>query len=315
MQLKRLKKIVLLLIICGIFGIGAAMAVEKDLVPGATAQGDFLLSPARMEIFLQPGESTNRNIEIVNRSGEELIIALSVEDFTGNELGSVQLMGEEKGPYSLKDFVYFEEREFTLWQGERAIVPIAINLPVDVEPGGLYASVLAAAKRLETGENSASGVVKPVARLGALLFVRVEGNGVDKGELVDFSAKKIFFKRGDIDFQVTYENSGNVHQAPYGEIAIRNFRENTLGVIEVDPWFIMPGFRRTRELVWENNLGFGRYSAELTLYKNYDNQVDGERIVFWIIPWYAMIVLAGLAAVIVMLILLLSKYKKSKDKK
>lgn len=62
------------------------------------------------------------------------------------------------------------------------------------------------------------------------------------------------------------------------------------------PYFSMPDSLRYREVVWDKDGLFGRYTAELTMNRGYGGNVDVVKIAFWVIPWN-MIGIAVLIAV------------------
>ena len=118
---------------------------------------DFVLEPTKNEVILEPGETGVRNISVVNRTERTITFTIDIEDIVGsdNPNDQVKLLGEERGPYSLKDFLIPEVREFTIKTGERITIPVTVSLPADAEPrhqryagrlGRLYAQGRGAAR-------------------------------------------------------------------------------------------------------------------------------------------------------------------------
>lgn len=261
-----------------------AFAFEiKDL--SVEQKGDFVLSPAKLDVAMDPGTVKTEYLTITNRLGREAWFNVSVEDFTGsNDPGkTIILLGNEKGPYSLKDFSAPEIPSFTLKAGQEITFSVTITVPEDAAPGGLYGSVLITSQP----SKGASGAIT-VSRLGALFFVRVNGDAKENGSLQDFSlkgAKKWFYEKGPFTFLFLYKNSGNVHLAPYGNITIRNSIGQAIDVIDIDPYFAMPDSVRQREITWNKDVLLGRYKAEINLNRGYKNIIDTKELIFWVIPW------------------------------
>jgi hypothetical protein len=117
--------------------------VEK-LTGDALAQGDFVVGPGRAEIEVQPGQTVVYEISIANRISDNRTFELTVEDIAGSPDASraVLLLGEERGPYTVKDYISFPENTFTLDLGERARIPVTITIPPDAEPAELKRLVL-----------------------------------------------------------------------------------------------------------------------------------------------------------------------------
>lgn len=261
--------------------------------PGMTIENDFALGPGKTELFLNPGDTVTKELYITNRLGREVEFVIDIEDFTGSRdpKETVVLLGDKRGPYSLRDYLKPELKNFTLKQGQRMIMPVIISIPADAEPGGLYGSVLISAQPAksasQTEAGKAVGGAKIVTRLGTLFFVRVSGDVKEEGILKKFSAKldKYFFEKGPIPFEVLFENNGNVHLSPYGTIEIKNLLGREVGQLNIDPWFAMPDSLRAREVKWERGFLFGKYTALLKVNRGYGNIVDEMATTFWVIPW------------------------------
>lgn len=277
----------LTVVVCVVFPVSVHAQYRTERVDVNNAlYKDFVVGPGKIELEINPGESKTATIKVTNRTGSTRNFRLEVEDFTGSRdpSASVVLLGDQRGPYSLKDFLHFEATTFELENGEQAFVPVRVTLPTDVEPGGRYGSVLVSttAKEGATGQSSAI-----VSRIGTLFFVRVPGDVKEEGRLSGFqtlNAQK-FFGSGPITFRLLYENNGSVYLNPYGEVRIKNIIGQEVGVVEVDPWFSLPQSLRVREVSWERAFLFGRYTAVASINRGYDNVIDTEVLTFWVLPW------------------------------
>ncbi len=278
--------------------VHAAYKIESIDVANVVNK-DFVVGPGKIEIELNPGESKTAAIMVSNRTGDTKTFTLQVEDFTGskNPDESVVLLGNERGPYSLKDFLHFESKTFELKNGERAVVPVTVTLPVDVEPGGRYGSVLVSTTATKTAASQSSAIV---SRLGVLFFIKTPGDVMEDGHVSSFNTanNKKLFGSGPINFKLLYENNGSVHLNPYGEIRIKNMVGEEVGGIEVDPWFAMPQSVRTREVSWNRSFLFGRYTASASINRGYGDIIDTNEFSFWVIPWK----IAATVAVVIFLI-------------
>ncbi|HET8575305.1 MAG TPA: hypothetical protein VFM02_04015 [Candidatus Paceibacterota bacterium] len=279
----------------------SAYSIENT---NAELTGDFVLSPAKLEIDIDPGSTATRTISITNRVNKDVNFSVSVEDFEGSEdpNQAVVLLGDKTGPYSLKDFIKPEISTFSLKPGERITIPIAISIPQNAEPGGLYGSVLVQNVPDQTGNGA-----QTVSRLGALLFVRVAGAADEAGSLKNFQIEggKKVFTHGPFPFEFIYQNTGNVHLIPYGVITIYNILGNPVKTIDVDPYFALPDAIRYRKIVWDKGVLLGRYKAVLQLNRGYGDNggiVDTKEVVFWVLPWKW--ILGGIFALFVIILLI-----------
>jgi hypothetical protein len=264
---------------------------------------DFVVGPGKIELELNPGETKVALMTVTNRMGETRVFSFDVEDFTGsrNPQETVVLLGDERGPYSLKDFLKFEAPTVELKNGERATIPVTVSLPTDAEPGGRYGSVLVSTTALASDAAQRSAIV---SRLGVLFFVKTPGYVEEEGVLKGFTTlnDKKYFGQGPIDFRLLYENNGSVYVNPYGEIRINNILGEEVGVVEVDPWFSLPQSLRVREVSWDRPFLFGRYTAVASINRGYENIIDTATVTFWVIPWK--IALAGFVGIFVLVFLI-----------
>jgi len=280
-----------ILVCCG----NGVLAYQIQDLPDTEVKGDIVVGPTKVELFLNPGEKATKEIMVTNRTGRTINFSLGVEDFKGsrNPDQPIIFLGQESGPYSLKDWLRTELNEFTLKHGQRIYLPIEVSIPLDADPGGHYGAVFAVVSPdtlATTTENA--GQVSIVSRAGVLFFVRVNGQVQEEGQLKEISTPKNFYEAGPVSFNILFENNGTVHLTPYGTIEIKNLLGKTVDSIELDPWFVMPDSLRLREVSWEKGFLFGKYTAVATVNRGYQDIIDQESVSFWVIPWK--IVLAGL---------------------
>jgi hypothetical protein len=286
-----------------IFSAGNVLAFQIETLSDVSVEGDVVMGPGKIEVSLNPGGTADETIYFTNRTGRTVNFTVNVEDFKGsrNTDESTVFLGNERGPYSLRDYLHPDTWQFTLEHGQRISLPVKIEIPQNAEPGGLYGVVFATAeppKKSETANNgNAAATVGIAARVGCLFFVRVNGDLKEEGQLKNFSMadNKSYFEQGPIDFQFTYENNGSVHLVPYGAIEISNMAGKKTGLIEVSPYFAMPDSERLNEIKWDKELLFGKYTAVLSLNRGYGNIIDSKEVSFWVIPWK--LLLAGLLAI------------------
>lgn len=251
---------------------------------------DFVVGPGKVELTINPGETRTAEIRVSNRLGENRSFKIEVEDFTGsrNPEETVVLLGSERGPYTLKDYVFVPETDFSIDNGRRAIVPVTISIPTDAEPGSRFGSVLISTVADETSENGSGAAV--VSRIGTLFFVNIPGEAKHEGVLKEFVAKEgKYADKGPINFRLLYENTGSVHLNPYGEIRIKNMLGKEVGAVLLDPWFALPGSLRLREVSWNSPFLFGKYTATASVNRGYDNIIDSVDYTFWVLPWKVLV--------------------------
>ncbi|MFZ2252684.1 MAG: DUF916 domain-containing protein [Minisyncoccia bacterium] len=266
-------------------------------VPGGDAVvGDFVVGPGKVDITVLPGETKVVEVLVTNRTGEERQFNVTIEDAEGSRdvNTTLVLLGDDRGPYSLKDYVSVPHKSFILGHNERARIPVTISLPQNAEPGGLYGSVLIDTVAIDAKPGDSAGAAPQsaiIARIGTLFFVTVPGDVEKNGSLSHFGTvpEKIFFQGSPINFGILFENEGTMHLAPYGELRITNIFDEEVGYVEIDPWFVFPQSIRLREIVWDRDFLFGRYTATVFINRSYDDTIDTQSFSFWVLPLKVML--------------------------
>ncbi len=265
-------------------------------------QNDFVVSPGKTEVFLNPGDIVVKNVSVTNRNSHPVKFKLTTEDFVGSddlETPVVLLNEEENSPYSLKDFVHPEIREFTLKTGERVTVPVTISVPTDIEPGGHYGAVVVANVPTDpvTGkeiDGAAGGSTKLISRIASLLLVRINGPVTESGNLESvkpIGSSSSIFQSNPTGFGIVFKNTGEVHLVPHGTITVKNIFGSKVGSLAVDAYFALPKSTRYKEVLWTNPppFSFGRYTATLSLYKGYGDETQTMDITYWVLPWKVLV--------------------------
>lgn len=259
-----------------------------SFAPSLRAAGDFVLSPAKVELELRPGQEKTITLTVANRTDEPQSFRVSVEDVVGTQNPSIPLalLGTDRAPATLKDFIRVAVPDFDLAPGKSASVLATVSVPSQASPGSRHAAVLVSAVSpdFESTVPIANNTIVP--RVGALFFVKIPGAVKEAGGLREFStAQRSIFSSDPVTFRILYENTGNVYLNPYGEIRIKNFFGNEVGALEIDPWYVLPESVRTREILWGASDLFGRYTATIRMNQGYGSVIDEETISFWVIPW------------------------------
>ncbi len=276
---------------------------------------DFVVGPGKYEVFLKPGETRTFTLTVANRMGDDRPFFLSVEDVKGDPTGKepVVLLGNDRGPYSLRDWVKPAVWKLTIPHGKKAIIPVRIAVPSDAEPGGYYGSLLVSTQSKDAAAQTEAiaGAAKVVARIGVLLFVRVPGEVREEGSLVAFSLKegrKVWRHSDPMTFLISFRNDGTVHLNPSATITIRNLLGRRVNEIVVPAWYVLPQSLRTREVAWEVPYWLGRYTATLTLNPGYEKgAIQTATVTFWVVSWQALAVLAGVLLISFLLFVFLPK--------
>ncbi len=290
-------------------------------IPGGDAvMGDFVVGPGKVDITVKPGETKVVEMLVTNRTGERHAFNVTVEDAEGSmdPATSIVLLGDDTGPYSLKDYISVPHTRFELNHNQRARIPVTISVPANADPGGLYGSVLIDTVAIDAEAGNTGGTVPQsaiIARIGTLFFVTVPGAVEKDGGLKDFSTspKKMFYQKTPINFGILFENTGSIHLVPYGEMRITNMFDEEVGFVQLEPWFVLPQSLRLREISWDRDFLFGRYTATVNINRSYDDTIDTLSYSFWVLPWKPLA--GGFAVVFFVLFIIRAFFRKFEFKR
>lgn len=260
---------------------------------GDEVVGDFVVGPGKVELQIAPGQSKIVTISVSNRTGAAKLFKLEMEDAAGSQDPNtpVVLLGEQTGPYTMKDFISVADDSFIIEHNKRVQIPVTITLPANAEPGGLYGSLLVTTSSVEPATESGAPRSAIVSRIGTLFFITIPGTVERNGQVVDFSTvpDQTFYTKGPITMGVLFENTGSMHLNPYGSLTVTNLFGEEVGFVEIEPWFVMPKSLRLREITWDRELLLGRYAITANINRGYDDVIDTKVIHVWVLPWQFML--------------------------
>ena len=283
---------------------GTATAVD----PGS---GQALeIAPPLVNLKADPGETIKTEIKIRDIAQTQLLVTGEVNDFTsqGEEgIPKVDVDAEERSPYSIIDWVE-PLNQLVLEPQEIKSLPITIRVPANASPGGYYGVIRFTAT---PGELEQSGVALS-ASLGALIFIRVNGDANESMEIEELFAEKngrrsTFFDSKPITFVQRIKNTGNVQEQPVGILKVSDMFGNTIAnlTFNAERRNVLPdSIRRFETSLDKTNIGsrilFGLYTAELTTTFGANNDMTTtETTRIFVFPWQIVLgIVVALAAVI-----------------
>ncbi|MFH2136533.1 MAG: hypothetical protein ABII19_02795 [Patescibacteria group bacterium] len=280
------------------------------------------ISPPLMEFDGRPGDSIVDVVKVSNETDEPLVLTSSVRNFKAmDETGTPEFASDTEST-GLASWIQVSEKTVTLAVGERKSILFTINVPGDAEPGGHFAGILWSTGGAPAEDGPAVGVV---AETGTLVLVRIAGEIQETGQLVEFSTDKTRYSYLPVDFNVRFENTGNVHVKPAGEVQIRNMWGRKVASLAVNDNLnsVLPDSIRKFDAAWQKsempsgasewqkereNFAWGKYTATVILNYGVDNRVVTAEKSFWVFPW--LVTLFYLVSVVIVVLLLTSGVKK-----
>lgn len=257
------------------------------------------LSPSVLEISGSRGGIVDSTFMIFNPGASEQMYFLDLLGFQPtDETGTPSFLPKETQSDGLVSWIDFPFSEITVPAQSKIEVPFQVVIPDDVSSGGYYAAITASTA--PTDIVATNGAIVE-AKTAILVLFTVEGETVEKLELLDF---RILEKGGSLplgSYQFRVQNQGNVHLTPRGEIRVSNLFGRTIAsmdtnsaegrVLPASTRLFTESFEEEWDLTWLQAAGyqlrylmFGPLTAELTLSYGTDEILSAQTS-FWLIPW------------------------------
>ncbi|HTK04832.1 MAG TPA: hypothetical protein VL500_04565 [Candidatus Eisenbacteria bacterium] len=318
-------------LIARIFGT-TTLTLAALLLPFVAAKA-VTISPPYFDYSLNPGDTVLDVLKVFNESETPITLYPVLQNFTykeGDEVGTPDFYPANEDPVgtALAQWITLDATPITLAPQERANVQFALNIPKDkVQPGGHFGAIMLTTQPPE----QTGGKVGIGQTIGSLIFVRVSGEVRETASIADFGfkEKKIWYNYLPVDFVLRFENSGNTHLRPTGNLFIKDWMGRQVAVIKVNDAFssVLPLSRRKFEFGWRrfdnppdkselwkewHNFAFGKYKATLILNYGTSNQILSEEREFTVWPWRLLCILgAAVVFVLILSTLLMKAYNRA----
>lgn len=272
------------------------------------------ISPVRLEISGDPGETLIREMTLTNDTQSSQIYYSSFANFEAQgETGNPSFVDSA---YGLNKWMSAEEK-IALAPGASLIVPIKITIPIDADPGGHFAAVF-----WGTSPNTSDmPTISIGAKVGMLVLLSVNGEIDEAGGLLEFSTfdNKFWYNSLPISFKYRFSNEGSDRIKPMGKARIRNTFFIPIDKVNANPseGNILPGSVRRFEFDWIKhsrpdefiaptgtlakffdtawyqfrNFAVGLYSAKLNLTYGSEEMHAIKTTYFFVFPWQMLICL------------------------
>jgi len=289
--------IALLLVPSGtLFAQNASGSGESGRREIRSNQLSISLATPLFQLGLARGERWRSAIRMVNANPYPITIYASVSSFSQEgengqpRFSFLDLTAISTTTNDLSGWITVPRGPILIPADSTGEIPVSINIPDDASPGGHYAAVLVGTQPPDLKGESGVAIGSV---LSALFLVRVPGEVIEAGDIRDFYATRQFLDRPEVTLELRFENTGNVHIIPQGEIVIRNLWGKERGKIQINDTpnsgNVLPNSVRKFVFAWKgeaHTLEFGPYTAVVTL--AYGTEVRKHltrETTFWIVPW------------------------------
>ncbi|KKP98269.1 MAG: hypothetical protein US71_C0012G0024 [Parcubacteria group bacterium GW2011_GWD2_38_12] len=291
------------------------------------------ISPVRMEISGDPGQTLQGELELLNEQKESKTFYSSAQNF--------EARGESGAPYFLPDtskglasWIKVQE-SVTLKPDERKTIPFSIEIPRNTEPAGYFAAILWGTSPPQT---QGGGEVTIGGKLGVLILLSVSGETQEGGGLLEFKTEGgKFLTSLPITFNYRFSNDGSQRARPEGRLKVKNIFGGTSAMLSANSSLgnILPKSIRKFEVVWKTksqddfdefakvkqqyiknteeekvegffgavrnewkNFAFGLYKAELDLTYGQEQKTAEAQFRFFVFPWHLLSIIIFIFALL-----------------
>ena len=261
------------------------------------AQGSVVLSvsPTLFEMTANTAQTWQSSIRVINANQFPITVYAEPVNFAprgeGGDSSLIPIFDSEDDGATLAEWISVTPDEIVIPPEQTVSVPFTISVPADAAPGGHFAAVMIGTRSFDNTAGQAQVETSQVVT--SLVFLRVAGDITESGNIREFTTSNSVYERADATFSVRFENTGNVHLQPQGEIEIKNMWGQVRGVIPVNKHSqfgnVLPESIRNYTFHWSSDWAIadiGRHTAEITLaYGENTRQFVDSSTSFWIIPW------------------------------
>jgi hypothetical protein len=257
----------------------------------ATAQSpvdpavDFVVTPSRLEIRAEPGDSLQVPIRVYNEADEALVLDAYIENI---EVPRSELIQPDDLAFTASQWLRFDSDVLEIGGGGDQLVTIRADVPLGAPTGGYHAFGF-----IQSRPPPGSLGLQPSARVGVTVLVEVapDDTDLDRSARVSDSGLRVRWNGwfdADVIAHTVVDNTGEAHVVTGGVHTYRSWPGSGSLEAEIGPDTTLRGTRHTFETSWDAVPLFGKVTvtSELVYQAGPDDlPVIVTQHTVWIIPW------------------------------
>ncbi len=253
------------------------------LVP-ACLSAAVVVSPAKIEALIDPGERQSFLVTVSNTSDQEVTIRASLKAVSPTDRGLSIEDTNLAQARPVPPFIDVPEPVVVIAPHEEGRIPIVFAPQAGTKAGSLATVLLLTHERRREGTAQA----QIISRVAVPVLVTITGDLRPSGVLSFFNTanhRRITASR-QLTLIMRFHNQGTVQVNPYGILTIRSLFGRIRAQYRVDPWYVLSDSERSREFMLMVPRIPGFYYVTLELNRGYQDIVDTRTL--WIVytPWW-----------------------------
>jgi hypothetical protein len=278
------------------------------------------LSPSRLEISGDPGQTLSEKMVLINENNDVETFYSSYANF-----GAQGESGDPSFIPATDDLGTWitAQPSITLNPGESVTIPFTVNIPKDASAGGHFAVIFWGTASPQ------AGAVGVGSKTGLLVLLSVNGNVKQDAGFLNFNTlnNKFWYSTLPVSFEYRFKNAGGDRIKPVGPLTIRDTIFFPAQVLDANPGAgnVLPGSTRRLQVDWINytrpadyvaptgffakfwsnvsyqwkNFAIGLYSANLNVAYGTNNQHAKATVFFFVFPWQLALVMLIIAILVI----------------
>lgn len=236
--------------------VPTAYAAETD----STRPESVLISPVSKHYTVKAGSETIDKLTVINDGQSAFDFVAYTRPYSVNDESYVPDFVADAQNSDAYRWVQFDKSSYHAEPGQTVEVNYTIRVPANATPGGHYGVLFA--ETAAVGDVSGGSGVMRKKRVGAILYVTVEGDLTLRGSAKDFSVPFFQFKPPlTSDYRVV--NTGNTDFSVTSYLKVSDVFGRKKYEVQKDH-AVLPNTTRKITMSWPTASWLGLYKVELT---------------------------------------------------
>lgn len=307
---KQLKYILITALLTILLAFAAKSSKAQERLP-------LTISPARQQINVNPGESYNVSLKLINESQIPLTGTLKAVDFivTGRDGTPILLEGDDKplsNQFSASSWINLPFEKANIAANDVLKLNLKVNVPDDANPGGKYTAIYyETLGPTDTGSDSTSQFSAVSSRVVSLISFRVSGEVNESAFITTLNVPQ-FLEFGPVNVSFDIFNKGDLHITPTGQVSLKSWTGKEIDRQTLEQKNVFPDARRTYEAKLGNTWMFGKYKVEALAAYGESGQTAVASAFVWVVPVTLLVIL--ILSLIILVMAATFVYKKVTEK-
>lgn len=292
-------------LIAGLLGfsflVSSTHAAETTGVPPES----ILISPVSKHYDIKAGGETADKLTVINDGKSAFDFVTYARPYSVHDESYVPDFVADTQNSDAYRWIQFEKSSYHVEPGQTVEVNYTMRVPANATPGGHYGVLFA--ETGASGDVSGGSGVKRKKRVGAILYVTVEGDVTLKGSVKDFTAP-FFQLKPPLSVFYRVANTGNTDFTVSSVLKVSDVFGRKKFEAQKD-YSVLPNSTRKISLEWQRASWLGLYRVEMTA-KFLDTNKKFTQYVLLVPLWMYLLIISLIAGRIGYALLLARRRKR-----